>query len=200
VRDLSDSKQEGSFWDNAGNEYLTIRHAAKALGVNKTTVSRALQHGQFMTADGTPAMQIFAYQVRSGVRKTVQAIARSAIERHKQQVTFDEQVIRIIQEAHHITCASAKRAYKRLKQRLEKHLGYAPEYKEIQRALCDDPKVRHWGRQHMRPTGRVCRRQDAALPHDPTRDDVWEQHAVQHDFLYQEGIHIIAGHGNPKTS
>src|SRR5262249_24598413 len=150
VRDLSDSTPEGSFWDNAGNEYLSIRRAAKELGVHKTTLYRAIQHGQLMTEDGTPVMQSFAYQVRSGIRKTVQAIARSAIDRQKQQDSFDEQVIQIIRKAHGITCASAKRAYKRLKQRLEERLGSTPEPKEIQRALCDDPHVRRWGRQRTR--------------------------------------------------
>src|SRR5262249_46451654 len=137
------------------------------------------------------------YQVRSGVQKSVQGIARSAIERYKQQDTFDETAIQMIQKAHSITWASAKRAYTRLQQRLEKHLGYTPEYEEIQTALCKDPKLRRWGKQHRRPARRGCKGRDAGLPNAPTRNEVWEQQAVQHDFLCQEGIHIIDGRGSP---
>jgi hypothetical protein len=92
----------------------------------------------------------FPYPTRSGVQKLVQAVARSAIARYKNQEDFEERVIQWIRDSHQIQHASAEREYRRLREQLEKHLGRKPEQPDIEDKLLDDPKVVRYRHAHQK--------------------------------------------------
>ncbi len=141
VSDLTASSTEHVFWDEEGHAYLPIPQVAKALGKHKTTIYRWIEDGMLTTEDGAPVVKEFPYSTRSGVQKPAQAVARSAIERYKSQEDFEESVIELIRHSHQVQRASAEREYRRLRERLGKHLGRKPEQPDIEEELLDDPKV-----------------------------------------------------------
>jgi hypothetical protein len=90
VSDLSTPSTEPSFSDEEGNAYLPILQVAKALGKHKATIYCWIEGGILITEDGTPVVKEFSYPTRSGIQKLAQAMARSAIERYKNQEDFEE--------------------------------------------------------------------------------------------------------------
>jgi hypothetical protein len=141
VNELSAPSTERVFRDDEGNDYLPLQQAAKALGKHKTTLCRWIEDGTLATEDGAPVVKEFSDPACSGVQKTVQAVACSAIERYKSQEDFEESVIELIGNSHQIQPASAEREYRRLQERMEKRLGRKPEPQDISEMLQDDPKV-----------------------------------------------------------
>jgi hypothetical protein len=181
VSDLSTPSTESRFWDEEGNAYLPISQVAKALGKHKTTIYCWIEDGMLRTEDGTPVVKEFSYQTRSGVQKLVQAVARSAIARYKNQEDFEERVIQWIRDSHQIQHASAEREYRRLLEQLEKHLGRKPEQRDIEDKLLDDQNVVRYLR--TRPKHHAKRIESLVLSEDAMSLDAtieaWEERLAE---------------------
>jgi hypothetical protein len=112
VEDLRPLHGDGVFRDQSGAEYWIVRRAAQELNKDKATISRWIKSGVLSAKE-------FSYQGRSGVKKTVLAVARSAIERVTETTNlFDEPLITLLCQAHQISRSSAERQYRRICQRL----------------------------------------------------------------------------------
>jgi hypothetical protein len=117
-----------------------VSRVAQELGKHPTTINRWIVKGKLAAKD-------FPYQVRSGAWETVQAVACSSVESHRDQQQFDDGVIRLLMQARKIPRASAERNVRRLHTRLTRSLGHAPTAEDIRTALSHDPQVRrYWKR------------------------------------------------------
>jgi hypothetical protein len=150
VSNLSTPSTEPLFWDEEGNAYLPISQVAKVLKKHKTTIYRWIEDGMLRTEDRTLVVKGFPYPTRSGVQKLVQAVARLAIARYKNQEDVEARVIQWIRDSHQIQHASAEREYRRLWEQLEKHLGRKPEQPDIEDKLLDAPKVVRYLQAHQK--------------------------------------------------